>query len=170
MSTPSTCPDSEQLRKLVGGHVSPEEYAALAQHIDGCPSCQAALERLGAGSDSWSGIAEQLNAAMDPALANIMDKLQADPQATAAEEPRHDDEVILDFLDPPEQHGHLGRLGHYEVIEVVGKGGMGIVLRVYDTKLQRVAAIKVMRPELAAIASARQRFIRDARAAAAVSH
>src|SRR5439155_5228175 len=46
----------------------------------------------------------------------------------------------------------------------------GIVLKAIDTKLQRVAAIKVMMPELAARASARQRFIREARAAAAVTH
>jgi serine/threonine protein kinase len=76
----------------------------------------------------------------------------------------------LDFLEPPSRPGSLGRLGHYEVLEVVGRGGMGIVLRALDEKLHRTVAIKVMAAELAASASARKRFTREARAAAAVAH
>ena len=73
------------------------------------------------------------------------------------------------FLDPPRQAGHLGRLGHYEVLEQVGAGGMGIVLKAFDEKLHRVVAIKVLAPELAASGTARQRSS-EARAAAAVAH
>jgi serine/threonine protein kinase len=76
----------------------------------------------------------------------------------------------LDFLQEPRRPGSLGRLGHYEVLDVVGRGGMGIVLRAFDDKLHRVVAIKVMAAELAANATARQRFTREARAAAAVAH
>ncbi len=75
-----------------------------------------------------------------------------------------------DFLAPSQRPGSLGRLGHYEVLEVVGRGGMGIVLRAFDDKLHRIVAIKVLAPALAASGSARQRFVREARAAAAVSH
>jgi hypothetical protein len=80
------------------------------------------------------------------------------------------DGVSLDFLVPSQKANCLGTLGQYEVIEVVGCGGMGIVLRAYDTKLNRVVAIKVMAPELAANAMAVKRFLREARAAAAVRH
>ncbi|HLW66736.1 MAG TPA: family 16 glycoside hydrolase, partial [Gemmataceae bacterium] len=62
------------------------------------------------------------------------------------------------------------RLGHYEIREIIGRGGMGMVLKAYDEKLQRIVAIKIMAPELAANATARTRFIREARAAAAVTH
>jgi serine/threonine protein kinase len=85
-------------------------------------------------------------------------------------EPAADEEPSLGFLDPPEKPGQLRRLGHYEVLEVVGRGGMGIVLRAFDAKLHRIVAIKAMAPPLAADATARQRFIREARAAATVSH
>jgi WD40 repeat protein/serine/threonine protein kinase len=78
--------------------------------------------------------------------------------------------VPLDFLAPPARAGSLGRLGHYEVLEVVGKGGMGVVLRAFDEKLQRVVAIKALLPALASTGSARQRFVREAQAAAAVTH
>jgi hypothetical protein len=76
----------------------------------------------------------------------------------------------LDFLAPSDKPDSLGRLGHYEVLEVIGRGGMGIVLRAVDEKLQRVVAIKVMAAQLATNATARKRFTREAQAAAAVTH
>ena len=77
----------------------------------------------------------------------------------------------LDFLAPSEKPGSLGRLGHYEVLEVAGRGGMGtVVFRAFDTKLHRVVAIKALAPQLATSSAARQRFVREARAAAAVTH
>jgi WD40 repeat protein len=74
----------------------------------------------------------------------------------------------LGFLAPSDRPGVLGRLGHYEVHEVIGRGGMGVVLRAFDETLRRVVAIKVMAPQLATSATARQRFVREAQAAAAV--
>ncbi len=76
----------------------------------------------------------------------------------------------LDFLDSCSTPDRLGTLGGYEVMEVLGHGGMGLVLRAFDVKLSRVVAIKVLTPELAANAMARQRFLREARAAAAITH
>lgn len=81
-----------------------------------------------------------------------------------------DAEFSLDFLTPTDKPNCLGTLGQYEAIEVVGRGGMGLVLRGYDTRLNRVVAIKVMAPELAVNPMAVKRFLREARAAAAVSH
>jgi WD40 repeat protein/tRNA A-37 threonylcarbamoyl transferase component Bud32 len=74
----------------------------------------------------------------------------------------------LGFLAPSAEPGALGRLDHYEVLEVVGRGATGVVLKARDTKLQRVVALKVLLPRLAASRCARQRFVREAQAAAAV--
>src|SRR5262249_49101273 len=76
----------------------------------------------------------------------------------------------LSFLSPSKNPDSLGRLGHYEVLQVGGKGAMGIVLRGFDAKLHRVVAIKVLAPHLASNGTARQRFVREARATAAVNH
>lgn len=81
-----------------------------------------------------------------------------------------DDPISLGFLDPSNQPDSLGRLGKYEISEVIGRGGMGIVLKGIDTELNRVAAVKVLAPELPANATARKRFRRESQAAAAISH
>jgi serine/threonine protein kinase len=81
-----------------------------------------------------------------------------------------DERELSDILEPPTKPGTLGRLGHYEVREVVGRGGMGIVLKAFDEKLLRVVAIKLLAPALAGSGEARKRFVREARAAASVTH
>ncbi len=62
------------------------------------------------------------------------------------------------------------RLGAYEVTGPLGAGGMGEVYRARDARLDRTVAIKVLPAELAADASARARFEREARAVAALDH
>ena len=79
-------------------------------------------------------------------------------------------EISLSFLKPIDKEGCLGTIGPYEVLEVIGRGGMGLVLRAVDLKLNRVVAVKVLIPELAANPNARRRFLREAQAAAAISH
>jgi eukaryotic-like serine/threonine-protein kinase len=80
------------------------------------------------------------------------------------------DETALGYLQPSTQPGSLGRLAHYEILEFLGSGAFGTVLKAFDNKLQRVVAIKVMAPELAATSPARKRFLREARASAAIRH
>src|SRR5262245_2719923 len=50
----------------------------------------------------------------------------------------------LSFLSPAQRPGPLGRLGHYEILEVVGSGAFGVVLKSHDEKLQRIVAIKTL--------------------------
>lgn len=80
------------------------------------------------------------------------------------------DEISLGYLQPSSKPGSLGRLAHYEVLEVIGHGAFGTVLRALDEHLQRVVAIKVMATELATTSPARRLFLREAQAAAAIRH
>lgn len=81
-----------------------------------------------------------------------------------------DEATALDFLEPSTKPDSLGRLAHYEVVEVLGRGAFGIVLKAFDEKLHRMVAIKVMNPELAATSPPRKRFQREAQSAAKVRH
>lgn len=84
---------------------------------------------------------------------------------------RHDpNDDIRGLLAPSDVPGSLGRLGHYEVQQVLGSGGFGTVLRAFDDKLQRMVAIKLISPELATTSPARKRFLREAQACAAIRH
>src|SRR5262249_28256169 len=84
------------------------------------------------------------------------------PPSTGArgeESPTPLPDKTLSFLQPGTQPGSLGRLGHFEVLELIGKGGFGIVLKAFDENLQRLVAIKVLGPQLAGNANARSRFV-----------
>jgi serine/threonine protein kinase/formylglycine-generating enzyme required for sulfatase activity len=108
---------------------------------------------------------------------NFLERPAVEPTSlTGTQGPRdHDGETTstretLNFLDRCDTPGRLGLLAHYEIVEVLGCGGMGTVLRGLDVKLNRAVAIKVLAPQLAANGTARQRFLREAQAAAAVRH
>lgn len=74
------------------------------------------------------------------------------------------------FLSSAKNPGELGWLAHYRVVRLLGQGGMGVVFEAIDTHLERPVALKVMKPESAEDESARQRFLREARALAAVKN
>jgi eukaryotic-like serine/threonine-protein kinase len=74
------------------------------------------------------------------------------------------------FLAPPQAPDEIGRLGPYRVLGRLGAGGMGAVFRAEDPSLRRIIALKVMRPDVAADPTAKARFLKEARATAAVEH
>jgi len=74
------------------------------------------------------------------------------------------------FLTPGRQANELGRLGHYRILKVLGEGGMGVVFQAQDSTLERLVALKVMKPEASSSAVARKRFNQEARAAASIQH
>lgn len=75
-----------------------------------------------------------------------------------------------ELLSPPRAPGELGRLGGYRILRLLGSGGMGVVFEAEDVQLQRRAAVKAVLPTYASKATARHRFLREARAAAALKH
>src|SRR5262249_54878553 len=74
------------------------------------------------------------------------------------------------LLAPPQAPDEIGRLGPYRVLSVLGVGGMGVVFHGEDVQVRRPVALKALLPALAADAAARERFLREARAAAAVKN
>jgi WD40 repeat protein len=91
-------------------------------------------------------------------------------EAVPATEPWSEVDFTVEHLEPADDPTLLGRLGGYDVLEIVGRGGMAVVLKAFDPDLKRCVAIKVLAPHLAHSALAKKRFAREAQAAAAVVH
>jgi WD40 repeat protein/serine/threonine protein kinase len=172
MNPQGTCPETARLPELLKGSLPETEQARLADHVETCACCQRQLDELTAAAALSPEAARRLareRAAPESALRRALDELREDSGKEAIPtRPPEGEGPTLDFLAPPRKEGEIGWLGPYEVLEVLGQGGMGVVLKAFDEKLRRVVAIKVMTPQLAASATARVRFTREARAAAAV--
>jgi hypothetical protein len=172
----AACPDPDVIRDLLNGNLPEAEQSELSSHFDLCPSCQQQFDAEASGPQFLGDVARLCCDTDWPHNTPTLDRLIRDmPQqlSDAADEASvatWSTEAVSDFLDTSENADHLGRLGSYEIVEVIGRGGMGIVLRGIDSRLNRVVAIKVMAPELASNPNARRRFYREGQAAAAVSH
>jgi serine/threonine protein kinase len=88
--------------------------------------------------------------------------------ALALREECSTEDFVVEHLEPSDDPTVLGRIGAYDVLDVIGRGGMGVVLKGFDRELKRFVAIKALAPHLAHNALARKRFAREAQAAAAI--
>lgn len=176
MVAQSLCPDPEMIHDLLCGDLPESALDELASHLEVCSECRELFDSQASGPE-FLGDAARLTVGTawereTAALRQLVEDLpqQLSQASDAASMALWSAETIAEFLEPSENPEHLGRLGAYEVVEVIGRGGMGVVLRGIDERLNRTVAIKTLAPAFASNANARRRFAREARAAAAVSH
>jgi WD40 repeat protein len=160
------CPRPERLLRLLGDDLPEPEQAALVAHLDVCPDCRGKLEVLAARSGLWN----DLSLLRDDRLELPTCEWTHEPGPDSGPELPEDDEIPTGLLDPPDEPGTLGKLGPYDVLSLIGRGGMGMVFLARDRALDRLVAIKLLTPGMAATVAARRRFAREAKAAAAVVH
>src|SRR5690606_31136663 len=108
------------------------------QHLSACDVCQAKLENH-IGDSLWWGEAERSLRATD----NRQFELSSSESPPAA---------WLELLAPTDDPDSLGRIGLYEVVGLLGQGGMGTVFKAYDRSLNRFVSLKMLLPHLAASA------------------
>ncbi len=156
---------SDWIEAFLDNRLDPQEARALQEHLDECESCRQAMDQACASPADWSAVrlslGESRAAPCDPRDDNRF-------AADAACEERA--AYYRSLLGPTDDPRMLGRIGSYEIVGVLGSGGMGIVFKAYDPTLNRYVAIKLLAPHFASSAAARERFFREARAAAAVIH
>ena len=165
---PQTACDIDRLRRLLTDQLPERQQSEVADHLADCIACRQTLESLAGDVGWWSEVEACLRT-------HAGDSTDTAGLARPLNEPAEEDEsftadFVVDFLEPSEQPNVLGQLGEYEILDVIGRGGMGVVLKGYQRELARFVAVKVMAPHLASSGAARQRFVREARAAAAIVH
>jgi len=146
---------------FLADRLSEVRQTEFERHLDECDACCAMLQQRTADQVLWNDAKTFLSSTDNVAAVSSADELSQTPQQES---------LRLDFLAPTDDPRMLGRFAGYEISGVVGFGGMGIVLKGLDPALNRYAAIKVLAPHCASSGSARQRFAREAQAAAAVVH
>ncbi len=162
--------DPQRIEQCLGDSLSDQERTEFESHLESCPDCRQALESSAADVSQWQAAREFLSSGNVAPVAKQAQELQ--PLGLVARssdeiQPTGDIELasiddVLAVLAPTDDPRMLGRLHGYEIAGVVGRGGMGVVLKGFDPALNRYVAIKVLAPQLATSGAARQRFARSA--------
>src|SRR5208283_159847 len=163
----STCPNRETLFQYSVGTLIGEQRDALDEHLESCPDCQATIMGLDDADDTVAG------------------RLRTPPSGESLmAEPQLHDALAAAMAMPvpkPGDKGHGGlpaepvsdmpkTLGEYQLLEELGRGGMGRVYKALQTKLDRVVAVKVLPRGRMGDRQAITRFEREMKAVGRLAH
>ncbi len=155
------CPSERDLQAFARDELDTQAATAVRAHLDDCVGCQETLTEI----RRCLGLEEPITRDIEP-IAQTWDL----PTQTEGRRPGLEEALELRLLLRSTDPKAIGRIASYEIYDVLGRGGMGIVLDAFDTVLHRRVAIKVLSPQLATSQTAHRRFIREARAAAGINH
>ncbi|MFM8223731.1 MAG: protein kinase domain-containing protein, partial [Planctomycetaceae bacterium] len=142
------------LSRFLRGELSDVEIQALETHLSACAKCRIRLEESTAPAHEWCALRESLSDEHDFEATSRLECLES----------------VKKLLGPSDDPRMLGRIGTYEIVGLLGRGGMGVVFKAFDPSLNRYVAIKMLAPVLIPSAVFKQRFLREAQSAAAVVH
>ncbi|MGN6547322.1 MAG: serine/threonine-protein kinase [Aureliella sp.] len=167
----SSCPSRQAWEAELDSH---EPDPRLLEHLEQCARCRELLETVAAEAHWWQEASDTLALpiAETSHLTDTICPLSEQHFAAAGTDALCQHEIAqLQAMLPTASHPELlARIGRYELEQLVGRGGMSLVFRGRDTELHRVVAVKTLALYLLPTAAARQRFIREGRAAALLSH
>ncbi len=167
------CPDLSQLAAFSVGSLPSGEFERIAAHVGQCADCESALGEMD-----------------EPVEDELLSGLKSLPQSIGSENETGDDvrrcaDAVIRTLEdgssvdvPFDAGRHYSRLlrqgtcrlGRFELLEEIGVGSFGHVFRARDTELDRIVAVKIQRAGTVATDEEAQRFLREARSAAPLSH
>src|SRR5262245_13511894 len=162
MTGTSRCPLREDLQRFLLGQLSQEEAEPLERHLSECPTCVGALTDLKPHDglvDVVAVVARSPVLPVEQIREDLLRELYRLPEADTRTQEKAPDgfppppgyhttldtaEQCCDCLTPPPAPDEIGRFGPYEVLRVLGVGGMGVVYAVRQARPQRIVALKVM--------------------------
>ena len=130
----------EDSAHFLSGTLSDAEEASFIEHLDACETCQQRLRQAAGSEEDWQSTKNYLLCCCEA----------HEPGVSAASE-RGDREVreesiVRGLLAPSDFPESIGRVGPYEIVGLLGRGGAGIVLKGFDRSLNRCVAVKVLDP------------------------
>lgn len=163
--------DEHLIESCLLGELNDAQEAATQSHLDQCNACREKFEALAGSPEDWQRISSALRVEQQAIRSGGSQLVEQNAAPHfPGEYAQAPIEFAISFLEPSDRNDVLGRLGEFEVHNVIGFGGMGIVLKGFQEELNRPVAVKVMAPHLATSAAARKRFLREAQATAAIVH
>ena len=194
------CPTNNVLNDLMLGSLPDATAEEVTEHLGSCERCQIEMQKMAVGDLPVDSLLTESTTASPPrnsAYWKVRDSLEHEEVGGLAATKLHSsgnaanrngssigdardsgsserggssNEADLSFLEPTDDPAYIGRLQHFQISRVIGRGGMGVVLEAFDPHLQRMVAIKVLSRQFQNDQSAIERFCREGRAAASVSH
>ncbi len=165
---------SKNTALFLTGDLTPPEEKKFVEHLSSCARCQDKLETLACDKATWDMAKSMLE--FDPESEKAKrTKLPSNTNSVSLDQnsefiEQSESIAIFNLLHPTDDPRMLGRIGNYEIIGLIGRGGMGVVFKAFDQSLNRNVAVKVLEPSLAHVGAARQRFAREAQTMASISH
>jgi serine/threonine protein kinase len=141
------CPSDEKLARLLADALSTTERDALAQHVELCALCQGKLAQLTEISDAETWQRAERLPPRSEAEEEIVRRLQLVRRSSASFSPDLADTTIFrqrELAAPPEIDPQWPAVPGYEIIGVLGQGGMGVVFKARHLALQRIVALKML--------------------------
>jgi hypothetical protein len=149
---PSQCPSREELVRFAVGDLDRVALAKIAGHVEACAHCESTLQELDDHPDALVSALRQPVSVSSPVISEAL--------LTAARS----------AIDNPAKVELPRRVGKFELLEELGNGSFGTVFRARDTELGREVAIKILRAGRFAGADDIERFLREAKSAAQLTH
>lgn len=165
----TACPNRELLARYLLGHLRDEEFEHIASHVESCQACQTHLDRLDGAADSLVNALRQTGPPPLDGDDSELEELVSRVEALGRESPRDQS----DKGGSPKASSDRPRprqLGQYQLLERLGRGGMGVVYKARHARLKRLVAVKVIAHHRLPDPQAVARFYREMEAVGRLSH